>query len=161
MDGIDFDGVKGGIIRNNIIHDFRGDNCDGLDIGEQCENLIIENNFIYHYFDKGISVGQQSSTHIIDNTIAYTAIGIALKDESLVTINHCTLFGNQVGISAYEKNAGYLGGHGNIENCIVSNESSDAYLSDSYSTLNLKSFPSDLDSSCTSQGTIIANPIFE
>ena len=161
MDGIDFDGVKGGIIRNNIIHDFRGDNCDGLDIGEQCEKLIIENNFIYHCFDKGISVGQQSSAHIIDNTIAYTAIGIALKDESLIIINHCTLFGNQVGISAYEKNAGYLGGHGNIENCIISNESSDAYLSDSYSTLNLKSCLSDLDSSGTSQGTIIANPIFE
>ncbi|MBL7827556.1 MAG: CotH kinase family protein, partial [Saprospiraceae bacterium] len=34
MDAIDYDGVVGGIVRNNVIHEFRGDNCDGLDIGE-------------------------------------------------------------------------------------------------------------------------------
>ena len=67
MDAIDYDGVIGGVIRNNLIHDFRGDNCDGLDIGEQCQDLLIENNRIFHCFDKGISVGQQSTA-----TVSYT-----------------------------------------------------------------------------------------
>lgn len=137
MDAIDFDGVTDGIMRNNRIHDFRGDNCDGLDIGEQCQNLLIEDNFIYHCFDKGISVGQQSSALIRNNTIAYTAIGIALKDQSPVTVDHCTLFGNQSGISAYEKNPGSLGGNGVITNCIVSNAALDAYIADGHSSLSL------------------------
>ncbi|MFN8332843.1 MAG: CotH kinase family protein [Saprospiraceae bacterium] len=95
MDAIDYDGVQGGIVKNNIIHDFRGDNNDGLDIGEHCENLMIENNFIYHCYDKGISVGQRSSATVRNNAIAYTSIGIALKDQSPVLIDHCTFFGNQ------------------------------------------------------------------
>ncbi len=160
MDGVDFDGVQNGIIRNNTIHDFKGDNNDGLDIGEGCENLIIENNFIYHCLDKGISIGQESSAEILNNTIAYTTIGIALKDESKVNIEHCTLFGNQQGISAYEKNPGFLGGNGMINNCIVSNASKDAYIADNYSSLKNSNCLSDLDSMGNTQGDLIANPYF-
>ncbi len=161
MDAIDYDGVDGGVVRNNVIHDFRGDNNDGLDIGEQCKNLSIENNFIYHCYDKGISVGQQSTARVINNVIAYTSIGVALKDESQVDIDHCTLFGNQQGISAYEKNSGYLGGNGIIKNTIVSNALTDAYISDSYSSIDYNKCMSDLDSSSMTQGDLIANPLFE
>ncbi len=159
MDAIDFDGVTDGIIRNNIVHDFRGDNCDGLDIGEQCQNLLIEGNFIYHCFDKGISVGQQSSGLIRNNTIAYTTIGIALKDQSPVTVDHCTLFGNQSGVSAYEKNPGSLGGNGIITNCIVSNAAFDAYIADSLSSLSLSNCLSDPDT-LTGNGNLTTDPKF-
>lgn len=159
MDAIDYDGVTGGIVRNNTIHDFRGDNCDGLDIGEGCEDLVIENNFIYHCFDKGISVGQQSSAIVRNNTIAYTNIGIALKDESQADVTHCTLFGNQQGVSAYEKNPGNLGGSGNIVDCIVSNAALDAYVNDGFSSLTLTNCLSDLDSIST-PGTWNTDPKF-
>jgi hypothetical protein len=162
MDAIDYDGVVGGIMRNNVIHDFRGDNCDGLDIGEQCKDLLIENNFIYHCFDKGISVGQQSSATIQNNVIAYTNIGIALKDQSLADVEHCTFFGNNQGVSAYEKNPGHLGGSGNITDCIVSNAAKDAYVFDAYSGLTLVNCLSDLDSISTpgtwNTGPHFANP---
>jgi hypothetical protein len=159
MDAIDFDGVVDGIVRNNIIHDFRGDNCDGLDIGEQCQNLQIEGNFIYHCFDKGISVGQQSSAEIRNNTIAYSAIGIALKDQSPVTVDHCTLFGNQSAISAYEKNPGFLGGNGVITNCIVSNAAFNAFIADSLSSLTLSNCLSGSDT-LTGLGNLTADPHF-
>lgn len=159
MDAIDYDGVEDGVVQGNVIHDFRGDNCDGLDIGEQCKNLNITGNFIYHCFDKGISVGQQSSAHIWDNTIAYTAIGIALKDQSEVTIDHCTFFGNQSGVSAYEKNPGSLGGSGTITNCIVSNVALDAYVADGYSSITMLNCLSDQDS-VSNPGTLNADPQF-
>ena len=159
MDAIDYDGVVGGIMRNNRIHDFRGDNCDGLDIGEQCQDLLIENNFIYHCFDKGISVGQQSTATVRNNTIAYTNIGIALKDESIADVQHCTFFGNQQGVSAYEKNPGNLGGSGSISDCIVSNASLDAYVYDSHSGLTLTRCLSDLDS-ISYPGTLNTDPHF-
>ena len=159
MDAIDYDGVTGGVVRNNRIHDFRGDNCDGLDIGEQCQNLLIEGNFIYHCFDKGISVGQQSSGTVRNNVIAYTNIGIALKDESDVDVEHCTFYGNQQGVSAYEKNPGDLGGTGSITDCIVSNASIGAYSNDAYSGLTLNNCLSDLDS-LNGLGTVNADPHF-
>ncbi|MBK7649434.1 MAG: right-handed parallel beta-helix repeat-containing protein [Flammeovirgaceae bacterium] len=159
MDAIDYDGVTGGVIRNNLIHDFRGDNCDGLDIGEQCQDLLIENNRIFHCFDKGISVGQQSTATMRNNVIAHTAIGIALKDESVANVEHCTLYGNQQGVSAYEKNPGHLGGSGSITDCIVSNASVDAYVFDSYSGLTLTRCLSDLDS-ISSPGNWNTDPHF-
>ncbi|MFZ1678756.1 MAG: CotH kinase family protein, partial [Saprospiraceae bacterium] len=159
MDAIDYDGVVDGIVRNNRIHDFRGDNCDGLDIGEQCQNLLIEKNFIYHCFDKGISVGQKSTAIVRNNVIAYTNIGLALKDESNVNVDHTTFFGNSQGVSSYEKNPGNLGGIGNIEDCIVSNASLDAYVFDSYSGLTMTRCLSDLDS-ISSPGNLNADPHF-
>ncbi|MBL7828980.1 MAG: lamin tail domain-containing protein, partial [Saprospiraceae bacterium] len=159
MDAIDYDGVVGGIVRNNVIHGFRGDNCDGLDIGEACENLLIENNLIFHCFDKGISVGQQSSATIRNNTIAYTSYGIALKDQSPVIIDHCTLYGNQKGIAAYEKNPGHLGGIGVVSNCIVSNALLFSYEADTYSELDIIHCISDPDT-VSGTGNLSADPRF-
>lgn len=159
MDAIDFDGVANGIIRNNTIHDFRGDNCDGLDIGESCSGLLVENNFIYHCLDKGISVGQQSSALIRNNTIAYTGYGIALKDQSPVQIDHCTFFGNQIAVAAYEKNPGNLGGNGVVTNCIASNAAFQAYSADTLSSISLSHCLSDTDT-LGGSGNLTADPHF-
>lgn len=159
MDAIDYDGVIDGVIKNNIVHDFRGDNNDGIDIGEQCVNLSLEHNFIYHCYDKGISVGQQSTGTIRDNTIAYTAIGVALKDQSIVTLDHNTLFGNDFGIYAYEKNPGSLGGSGIITNCIVSNAATASYIADSLSSITVTNSLSDPDE-VKGTNNILADPKF-
>ncbi len=159
MDAVDFDGVTDGIVRNNIIHDFRGDNCDGLDIGEACQNLLIEHNFIYHCFDKGISVGQKSSASISNNVIAYTGYGIALKDQSPVTIDHCTFFGNQKAVAAYEKNPGNLGGSGLVTNCIASNAAFGSFVADGLSSIVVENSLTDTDT--LSGNNFHADPHFE
>jgi hypothetical protein len=158
MDAIDYDGVANGVVRNNVIHDFRGDNNDGLDIGEQCQNLSIEGNFIYHCLDKGISVGQKSSASIRNNVIAYTGYGIALKDQSPVSIDHCTFFGNQQAVAAYEKNPGDLGGIGEIKNCIASNAAFASFTADQQSSLTLDRCQTDTDT--LSGSNLFANPLF-
>lgn len=159
MDAIDYDGITNGIVRNCIIHDFRGDNNDGLDIGEECHNLLIENNFIYRCFDKGVSCGQESSAMLQHNTIADCAIGVALKDLSPVSINHCTFHGNQIAISGYEKNPGYKGGIGTISNCILSNSAQQAWYADSTATVNITYSLSDTEE-LIGTGNISANPLF-
>ena len=37
----------------------KGINSDGIDIGENSNEILIEDNLIYHSKDKGISVGQK------------------------------------------------------------------------------------------------------
>jgi hypothetical protein len=73
-DGIDFDGVANGVIRNNRVYGFRGLNSDGIDIGEGCSNLLITGNRIYQCSDKGISIGQGSDALIEDNLIVGCAL---------------------------------------------------------------------------------------
>lgn len=63
-DGIDYDDVENGVIRNSVIRDLHGFNSDAIDIGEQAQNISIENMFVYNITDKGVSVGQQSSVNI-------------------------------------------------------------------------------------------------
>ncbi len=142
-DGIDFDGVTDGIVRHNVIRHFRGINDDGLDIGEQCKNLLVEENFIYDCFDKGISIGQQSEVIARNNTIAYTTLGMGLKDQSPVSVDHCTIFGTQTGISAYEKHAGDLGGHGTVTNTVVANSAETAFFADTTASLTITNSLSD------------------
>lgn len=145
MDAIDYDGVQDGIVRNCIIHDFRGSNNDGMDIGEQCQNLLIEGNFIYHCADKGVSCGQRSSALLYNNTLAYCNIGIALKDLSPIAIDHNTIHACDKGIAAYEKNPGYKGGIGTVSNTISSNSKSAAYTADTLSVLNVSYSLSDTE----------------
>ncbi len=158
-DGIDFDGVTDGVVRNCLLHDFRASNDDAIDIGEQCVNLLIEKNLIYDCVDKGISVGQRSSATIRDNTIAYCATGTALKDQSLVTLDHNTFFGTQKAISAYEKNVGYRGGEGTVTNCLAANSMSAGYKKDAFSLLSVSSSLSDTELP-SGTGNLFSNPLF-
>jgi hypothetical protein len=157
-DGIDYDGVTDGIIRRNIVRNFVGENNDGIDIGEQCKNLQIEENFIYNCLDKGISIGQQSEVHARNNTIARTTIGMGLKDESPVYVDHCTIYGTQKGISAYEKHAGDKGGVGTITNTIASNSSIDGFDADTTSALIISNSLSDTENAPTGANNLSLDP---
>lgn len=161
-DGIDYDGINNGIVRNCIVRNFKGDNNDGLDIGENCNNLLIENNLIYNCVDKGISVGQESSATVQNNTIVNCALGMGLKDLSPVYINHNTFYNTQTSIAAYEKNAGYKGGKGTVQNCIFSNAANHAFSADSTAEMNIIYTLSDTDTldNQNNNNNITDNPLF-
>ena len=78
-DAIDLDDVDFGVVRYNKIYDFKGINSDGIDIGENSNEILIEDNLIYHSKDKGISVGQNSNIYLKKNLIIGCNEGISAE----------------------------------------------------------------------------------
>jgi len=120
-DAIDYDGIDGGVIRRNRIHDFFGSNSDAIDLGEGSRDILIQDNLIYNCSDKGISLGQASTAIAERNTVLYCNLGVGVKDEgSFIRIDRNTFHGNRTAISCYEKNPGAGGGSAEVKNCIFS-----------------------------------------
>lgn len=135
-DAVDFDGVVNGVIRDNRIYAFRGDNSDGVDVGEGCVNLLLEGNRIYNSSDKGVSVGQSSEVVMRQNLIVGCALGVGVKDAgSTVLVDQNTFARNAVGVWSYEKNLGAGGGAATVTNCIFSASKDASLLVDALSTL--------------------------
>ena len=135
-DAVDFDDVVNGIIRNNRIYAFRGPNSDGIDVGEGCVDLLISGNRIYNNSDKGISVGQGSTTRIEKNLIVGCAQGIGIKDTgSFADVDQNTFAGNDVDIAVFEKNLGAGGGGAVATNNIFSRSKDAPVTVDALSTL--------------------------
>lgn len=135
-DAVDYDGVNGGIIADNRVYRFQGDNSDALDIGEGCSNLEITGNLIYYSTDKGLSVGQGSTVHAARNLIVGCDLAVGVKDAgSVATLDQNTFVGNRIGISAYEKNFGKGGGVAIAENCIFSKCGDSPILADARSSI--------------------------
>ena len=139
MDAIDLDGLMSGIICNNRIYNFTGDNSDGIDLGESVSEVLIERNEIYNCSDKGISIGQQSRAQISDNLIVNCAQGIGIKDEgSIGYLDHNTLFNNTYGVAVFEKTAGEGGGQAVISNTIISKSLGEAVYVDALSEVDVE-----------------------
>ncbi len=144
-DGIDYDDVQNGVIRNVIIHDFKGSNSDAIDIGEEAINIRIDSILIYNVTDKGISVGQRSRVFIKDATIINTNLGVGVKDSSYLEVDQSTFFGVATPIATYEKIAGRAGGNVVVRNSILSNSYDQTTLCDDKSTLQVYNSHSDND----------------
>ena len=135
-DAVDFDGVTDGVIRDNRIFAFRGDNSDGVDVGEGCVNLLLEGNRIYNNSDKGVSVGQGSEVVMRQNLIVGCDLGVGIKDAgSTALIDQNTFSRNRLGVWSYEKNLGAGGGAATVTNCIFSASVDSDVLVDSLSSL--------------------------
>ena len=160
-DGIDYDGITGGIIRNCKLYDFLGFNCDAVDIGENSMDLIIDSLTISNVFDKGISVGQNSSVNISNTLFVNCMTGLGLKDQSEIKIDHCSFYGNNIPVSCYEKNPGSAGGIAELKNSIMSNSSYLSYFSDSYSSLSIRHCISDNTPLPSEPGNLFGNPLFK
>ena len=158
-DAIDYDVVSDGIIRNSIIHSFRGFNSDGIDLGEGSQNILIEGGLIHHCTDKGISIGQSSNAVIQNMTIANCALGVALKDLGAATVDHSTFYGNQYALSVYEKNPGMGGADILVQNSLLSNSSHSPLFQDSLSTALVFDVLYDTDT-LPFEGVAMANPLF-
>ncbi len=108
QDAVDFDGVSGGIIRNNFIS---GSNDDGIDIGDGCADVVISGNRISGCVDKAISIGEESKNITVERCILSDSMfGIAVKDNSTAVIDHVTFFGNDTALAGYEKGEDAFGG---------------------------------------------------
>lgn len=159
-DGIDYDDVENGVIRNSEIRDFQGLNSDAIDIGEQAQNISIENIVVYNITDKGVSVGQQSSGAIKNSIFVNCNLGVALKDSSYVTIDRCTFYGNGTSVACFEKNAGDAGGNAVVTNTIFSNAYDASYSCDNKSTFKISYSASDNDVLPDRNNNLFTNPRF-
>jgi hypothetical protein len=160
-DGIDYDDVKNGVIKNTLIHDFYGSNSDALDIGEKALGLLIDSMQVYNIFDKGASVGQRSSATITNSVFENCNYGAGLKDSSRVVIDQCTYYGNNVGIAVYEKNPGDAGANVKVTNTILSNSYTAGYTVDSFSTIAITHSGGDTEKLPEGWDNVYGNPLFE
>ena len=158
-DAIDLDNVTNGIIRNNRIYDFTGSNSDGIDIGENSEDILISSNLIYHAGDKGISVGQGSTVTLDRNLVVGSKLGIAIKDNSAAYVINNTFFYNDTAISCYEKNEGGGGGTAEIVNTILSNNLSSSVYADELSAISVSYTLSDSEL-LDGEGNLFTDPLF-
>lgn len=144
-DAIDYDNISSGTISNNIIYNFQGFNSDGIDIGEQAQNILITNNFIYNCIDKGISIGQSSTAKIKNNVIMSCSQGIGIKDEgSFGDLINNTFYKNNLSVACFEKNLDAGGGSANIINNISYKANISDYFFDEFSNIDVTYSLSDL-----------------
>lgn len=159
-DGIDYDGIENGVIRNTKIFNILGNNGDAIDIGEEAKNVIIDSVIIVNAYDKGISIGQRSSVKLTNSMLINCSMGLGVKDSSSVNINQCTFYGNGSAVSCYEKNPGRAGGNARISNSILSNASVATYKVDDKSTIQFTNSISDNEKLTSDPSNRLANPLF-
>jgi len=158
-DAIDFDNVQNGVVKNNKIYNFIGSNSDGIDLGEESQNILIESNLIFHSGDKGVSVGQNSSVILRQNLIVGCKIGVAVKDYASANVINNTFFQNDTSIAAYEKNLGSGGGFVESVNNIISDSPILSVYMDEESSINVNYSLSNTDI-LEGVGNIFEDPLF-
>lgn len=159
-DAIDIKGVTDGIVRGNRLYNFNGFNSDGIDLGENCKNVLIEGNYIFGNRDKGISCGGASTCIVRNNIVVACDLGIGIKDEgSRADLDHNTFVRNRIAVAAYTKVYGRGGGIANVRNCILSASKGASYYTDEFSSVTLSHCVSDVDL-IPGTGNKFGNPLF-
>jgi len=119
VDGIDADYMSHAIIRGNRFFGGKCENSDAIDIGHGSSDILIENNLIFGFIDKGISVGEKAEAVIKNNVIGDCAMGVGVKDGARATITNTTFFRNDYAVKAYVKTPGFDGGEITIDHSII------------------------------------------
>ncbi|MFK7903893.1 MAG: CotH kinase family protein [Chitinophagales bacterium] len=158
-DAIDYDEVENGIIRGSKIYNFLGFNSDGIDLGEESSNVLIENNFIHNCTDKAISVGQLSSVLVRNNTIVNCAQGLGIKDNSTAEIDQNTFYNTTLPVACFEKNIGLGGGMAFVSNSIFSNAADLPYIEGAESIVQISNSLSDTEV-LEGMNNVLGNPHF-
>ena len=158
-DAIDLDGVESGVVSNNRIYNFDGPNSDGIDLGEGCVDILITGNLIFHSSDKGVSVGQESTTTIERNLIVGCTWGVAVKDNSIAWLLNNTYVNNEISLVCFEKNVGNGGGEAWERNSIYSNSLISTLFVDEFSSQTVSYSLSDSEL-MTGTGNLFAQPQF-
>ncbi len=159
-DAIDLDDVENGVVRNCKISNLLGSNSDGIDIGEEAQNIHIDSVIVYRITDKGLSVGQRSSVLLTNSIFLNCNMGVGIKDSSYITIDKCTFYGNYYSVASYEKNLGDAGGNVLITNSILSNSVETSVLSDIHSKSTANYSLSDTDELPAGNSNLLTSPSF-
>lgn len=160
-DAIDFGDMETGtIVKNSYFHDMDGFNSDAVDLGDHSKNVVIDGIVAYNIQDKGVSIGQQSSTKIMNSVFINCGMGVGMKDSSSVNIDHCTYFGNFYAIANYQKHPGDAGAHAVVTNSILSNSYEAGYINDDYSAISISNSSDDTETLPAGNNNLFANPLF-
>jgi len=160
-DAIDFgDMSTGSSVKNCYFHDMDGFNSDAVDLGDHSKNVVIDGIVAYNIQDKGVSIGQQSSTKITNSVFINCGMGAGMKDSSSVNIDHCTYYGNFYAIANYQKHPGDAGAHAVITNSILSNSYESGYMNDEYSALSISNSSDDTEKLPDGKNNLYVNPLF-
>lgn len=109
-DQVDLDYCTGFVSENTFHKTSAGpDNGDGLDVSGSW--IIAERNLFQGLGDKGISVGENTSIFIADNSFVSNNIGSAVKDNSHAYFYDNHFENNSLDISAYQKKDFFGGGN--------------------------------------------------
>ena len=119
VDGIDADYMDQAIIRGNRIWAGECPNSDAIDLGHGSRDILIENNLIVGFMDKGISVGEKAHALIHNNVIANCSMGVGVKDSASAVITNTTFYRNAHAVECYEKVPGLGGGHVEVDRSIT------------------------------------------
>ncbi|MGE5393530.1 MAG: CotH kinase family protein [Candidatus Saccharibacteria bacterium] len=161
-DAIDFGDMSNGsaIVKNSYFHDMDGFNSDAVDLGDHSKNVIIDGIVAYNFQDKGVSIGQQSSTKITNSVFINCGMGAGMKDSSSVHIDHCTYYGNFYALANYQKHVGDAGSNLVVTNTILSNSYESGYFSDEYSAMSISNSSDDTEALPAGNNNLNANPLF-
>ena len=161
VDAIDFGDLIPGTARvtNSYFHDFTGFNSDAVDLGDHSKGVIIDGIVVHNVQDKGVSIGQQSSTKITNSVFINCGMGAGMKDSSSVAIDHCTYYGNVLAIANYQKHVGDAGANAVVTNSILSNSYTSGYQSDEYSAIQIM-YSADDTELLPEGNNLFGNPMF-
>lgn len=161
VDAIDFGDLTAGnaSITNSYFHGFTGFNSDAVDLGDHSKGVIVDGIVTYNINDKGVSIGQQSSTKITNSVFLNCGMGAGMKDSSSVIIDHSTYYGNNIAIANYQKHAGDAGANALVTNSILSNSYTSGYQSDDYSAIQIM-YSADDTELLPEGNNLFGNPMF-
>jgi hypothetical protein len=161
-DALDFGEMTSGsaVVKNSFFHDMEGYNSDAVDLGDHAKNVIIDSILVYNFQDKGVSIGQQSSTKITNSVFINCGMGAGMKDSSSVKIDHCTYFGNFYALANYQKHPGDAGSNLVVTNTILSNSYELGYFNDEYSAIHISNSLDDTEKLPSGNNNIHKNPLF-
>jgi hypothetical protein len=161
-DAIDFGDMAEGqaIVRKCYFHDMDGFNSDAVDLGDHSKEVVVDSIVVFNIQDKGVSIGQQSSTRITNSVFINCGMGAGMKDSSSVSIDHCTYYGNFYAIANYQKHPGDAGANTVITNSILSNSYQSGYLNDEYSSISISNSADDTEALPDGNSNLFVDPKF-
>ncbi len=119
VDGVDADYMIKGVFRGNRLYGGACPGADAFDTGRGSRNILLEDNIISDFVDKGISVGEGADVVASNNIISGCTMGIGVKDNAHATVTRTTFYGNDYAVECYQKVAGMGGGHAELKGCII------------------------------------------
>ncbi|MFC1756618.1 right-handed parallel beta-helix repeat-containing protein, partial [Patescibacteria group bacterium] len=125
FDAIDIDFSEGEVVDSMFLNNVGVDG-DAIDLS--FSEVAIIGNEIENCGDKGISIGEKSTSVVENNEIKGCQIGIAVKDSSYAKIVNSNLTENEIGISLYRKKQVFGGAKASLSNVVFESNVQDTKL---------------------------------